>query len=104
MFDLSDYGSDRSVRFEHLKACDVYQRITITEQVYHPKLVDGLGPLLPNFDDQSACREYDGLFCAAITYTDNHLELLLIAEDVRACKALTAEYRDNLLLNINNKL
>ncbi len=44
------------------------------------------------------------LFFHAITGTTNHLDLLLIADEVQRCRCIDKENRDNLLLNIRNRL
>lgn len=65
---------------------------------------------LPQMTDEmfqysvGAIHELDGMFSQAIMETDNHLDLLAIMDDIRSCERLHPTIKENLYLNIRNKL
>lgn len=80
---------------------------------FHPALHDAIEKtsncsmnFVPYFppDRPWARGDYEQMFYYAITETENHLQLLSVADAVRRCQCIGAESRANLLLNLSRKL
>lgn len=51
-----------------------------------------------------AIHELDSIFCQAIMNANNHIELLELMDEIRSCERLHPIIKENLYLNIRNKL